>query len=415
VISGEYFGWNLGLPAGGTHGMLLATLVVTVMYVAFVLSYAELACALPRAGGAFVYGTRGLGRFWGAVAGMAQAIEFVFAPPAIAMAIGAYVAQRFAEVDARVIATAAYVVFTALNLWGVRQAAVFEIVVTVLAVFELLVFMGAVAPSFQLAHFQQDALPNGWAGALGALPFAIWFYLGIEGVANVAEEARNPQRDVARGFGAAIATLVVLAIGVFLLSTGVAGWRAVVFAPGATEPSDAPLPLALAHVVARGSWLYDMLLAIGLLGLIASFHGILLAAGRATFELGRSGLLPPALGKIHARRRTPAAALVANSAVGIVAIFSGRTGDMITLAVFGAVVLYVLSMVALFALRRREPDLPRPFKAIGYPLVPATALGLAAACLAVLTWQTPVIAAVFAGLLATGVAWFVARGRLRDL
>ena len=61
VISGEYFGWNLGLPAGGTYGMLAATLVITVMYVAFILSYTELACAIPRAGGAFVYGARAMG------------------------------------------------------------------------------------------------------------------------------------------------------------------------------------------------------------------------------------------------------------------------------------------------------------------------------------------------------------------
>ena len=80
VISGEYFGWNLGLEHGGPYGMLVATLLVTVMYVAFVLSYAELACALPRAGGAFVYAQRAFGPRLGLVAGTAQWIEFVFAP-----------------------------------------------------------------------------------------------------------------------------------------------------------------------------------------------------------------------------------------------------------------------------------------------------------------------------------------------
>src|SRR5688572_4037867 len=140
VISGEYFGWNLGLPAGGTYGMLAATLLVTIMYVAFVLSYAELACALPRAGGVFVYATRGLGPFLGFLAGLVQVVEFVFAPPAIAMAIGAYVVQRFSGLDVRLIAIAAYFVFTALNAYGVKQAARFELVVTVLAVVELLVF-----------------------------------------------------------------------------------------------------------------------------------------------------------------------------------------------------------------------------------------------------------------------------------
>ena len=95
VISGEYFGWNLGLPYGGPLGMLVATLLVTVMYIAFVLSYAEVACAIPRAGGAFVYADRAFGTTVGFIAGVAQLIEFVFAPPAIAFAIGAYLQNYF--------------------------------------------------------------------------------------------------------------------------------------------------------------------------------------------------------------------------------------------------------------------------------------------------------------------------------
>ncbi|MDB4975526.1 MAG: ethanolamine:proton symporter, family, partial [Myxococcaceae bacterium] len=215
VISGEYFGWNLGLPLGGSLGMLLATLLVTLMYSGFALSYAELACALPRAGGAFVYATRAYGRRVGSVAGIAQLIEFALAPPAIAMAIAAYVTQRYPSLDTRGVALAAYVVFTALNAWGIRQAAAFELLVTVLAVAELLLFAFVALPHFSLSAFQVDALPHGIRGAFASLPFAIWFYLGIEGVANAAEEAENPQRDVAFGFSAALATLVLLALLVF--------------------------------------------------------------------------------------------------------------------------------------------------------------------------------------------------------
>jgi len=82
--------------------------------------------------------------------------------------------------------------------------ATFELVVTVLAVGELLLFTGIVAPRFQWANFTANAWPNGWSGALASIPFAIWFYLAIEGVANAAEEAKNPRRDVAIGFGGAM-------------------------------------------------------------------------------------------------------------------------------------------------------------------------------------------------------------------
>lgn len=405
VISGEYFGWNLGLPLAGTHGMLVATLAVTVMYAAFVLSYAELACALPRAGGAFVYCTRAFGPHVGAAAGFAQMIEFVFAPPAIAMAIAAYVSQRYGGLDTRLVAIFAYVIFTALNAWGVKQAATFEIVVTVLAAAELLLFVGVTLPAFDAAAFSTDPLPNGISGIFSALPFAIWFYLAIEGVANAAEEARDPQRDVAFGFGAAMLTLAVLALLVFFAATGVAGWHAVVYPPGETTPSDAPLPLALAHVVGSDSALYTLLLGVGLLGLIASFHGILLAAARATFELGRSQILPAVVGRVHAGSQTPRVALGLNLVLGVIAILSGRTAEIITLACFGAVALYALSMLALLRLRKTEPELARPFRTPLYPVLPLVAFALAMVCLVALSVSTPRIAGLFFALIALGLMY----------
>lgn len=406
VISGEYFGWNLGLPLGGTYGMLGAMLLVTVMYVAFVFSYAELACALPKAGGVFVYAQRALGPYAGFMGGLVQVVEFVFAPPAIAMAIAAYIAQRYPGYDSRWVAVGAYALFTALNGWGVKQAAWFELGVTVLAVVELVIFIGVVAPAFSVEQFQMDPLPNGWTGLFACLPFAIWFYLAIEGVANAAEEARNPQRDVAIGFGASIATLVLLAIGVFITSVGVAGWRAVVYPPDSTVASDAPLPLALAHVVSTQSPLYTLLLGIGLLGLVASFHGIILAAGRATMAMGQAGFAPRVLGNVSARTGTPLVALVANMGIGIAAIFSGRTSDIITLSVFGALALYIVAMVALMRLRKTEPDLPRPFRAIAYPVFPLLTLAIAGVSFASMVYLQPVLAGVFAAILAAGSAYY---------
>ena len=104
VISGMYFGWNLGLPLGGTWGMLAATVVITVLYVTFILSYAELAAAIPKAGGAFDFGLRALGPTGGFVLGIAQLVEFLFAPPAIAAAIGAYFNLFFPALSPRLIA-----------------------------------------------------------------------------------------------------------------------------------------------------------------------------------------------------------------------------------------------------------------------------------------------------------------------
>ncbi len=406
VISGMYFGWNLGLVEAGPYGMLAATTLVTIMYVCFVLGYAELACAIPRAGGAFVYAHRALGPNLGFLAGWAQVIEFVLAPPAIAAAIGAYLGLFLPTVPPLAIALAAYVLFTLINMWGVKQSAIFELAVTVVAVGELLLFAGVAGSAFTWSSFATDPLPNGWAGAFAAIPFAVWFYLAIEGVANVAEEAQDPQRNLARGFLWSMGTLVVLAVLVLFTATGVAGWRAAVYAPGSSTPSDSPLPLVMREVVGGDHLLYRLLVGVGLAGLVASFHGIILVAGRAVLELGRVGFAPQRLGLVHEKLRTPVLALAANLVLGAIALATGKTADIITLSVFGALTLYVLATVSLFRLRASAKDLPRPFRTPGYPVVPAVALGLSLICLASLIVASPRLFALYAGLLGVGFLYF---------
>lgn len=376
VISGMYFGWNLGLEQGGTMGLAVATFFIIIHYATFTFSYTELACAIPRAGGAFDYAERALGKDIGFIVGMAQNIEFIFAPPAIAFAIGAYFNLFFPELSILSIAIFVYVVFTALNVYGVKAAATFELIITVFAVGELLLFSGLTLPHFQSANLAQNAFPHGIPGVFAAIPFAIWFFLGIEGVANVAEEAINPQRTVLIGFGSAILTLVILCILTFLSAVGVAGWEAIVYGTDGAV-SDSPLPLALSHIVGDNSFLYHLLITVGLFGLVASFHGLMLAAGRSTYEFGRVGFAPAFLGQVHPRFKTPANALLINMGIGIVTLLTGRTGEIITISVFGALTLYVISMISLLRLRKKEPTLERPFRVPFYPIVPLVALAIA--------------------------------------
>ena len=110
---------------------------------------------------------------------MAQNIEFIFAPPAIAFAIGAYLNLFLPSIPIIAIAIAAYLVFTALNIYGVKAAASFELIITIVAVIELLIFAGAALPSFEWANLEKNALPHGYGGAFAAIPFAIWFFLAI--------------------------------------------------------------------------------------------------------------------------------------------------------------------------------------------------------------------------------------------
>ncbi len=398
VISGMYFGWNLGLEKGGTLGLAIATFFIIILYITFTFSYTELACAIPKAGGAFDYANRALGRNWGFMAGMAQNIEFIFAPPAIAFAIGAYFNLFFPSIPILAIAVFSYVVFTALNIYGVKAAATFELIITLLAVGELLLFAGISLPQFEWKNLQHNAFPNGWQGVLAAIPFAIWFFLAIEGVANVAEEAVRPQRTMLLGFGSAILTLVILCVLVFVSSVGVAGWEQIVYtADGQT--SDSPLPLALEHIVGSNNLLYHLLITVGLFGLVASFHGIILAAGRSSLEFGRVRFAPAFLGIIHPRFQTPSNALLVNMGIGILALLTGKTAEIITLSVFGALTLYIISMIALLQLRKKEPQLHRPFKVPLYPFFPVIALIIATVSFVAMTIYNFRLAVVYGFIL----------------
>jgi ethanolamine permease len=405
VISGMYFGWNLGLEKGGTLGLAIATFFVIIMYVTFTFSYSELAAAIPRAGGGFVYSSRALGKNWGFIAGMAQNIEFIFAPPAIALAIGAYFNLFIPGLPVLEIAVAAYILITALNIYGIKAAALFELIITILAVGELLLFAGLTLPHASIENLKLNALPNGYTGIFAAVPFAIWFFLGIEGVANVAEETINPQKTITRGFGFAILTLVILCMLTFAGSAGVAGWEAIVYKADGTS-SDSPLPLALGRVMGENNAFYHLLITVGLFGLVASFHGLILAAGRASFEFGKDGCAPAFIGQINSRFKTPANALLTNMGIGIIALFSGKTSEIITISVFGALTLYIISMVSVIKLRKTEPALHRPFKVPLFPLFPLIALTIAGIALLAMIWYNQILALIYISILVLSFTFY---------
>ncbi|HRN93110.1 MAG TPA: amino acid permease, partial [Chitinophagales bacterium] len=170
--------------------------------------------------------------------------------------------------------------------------------------------------------------------------------------------------------------------------------------------TDSPLPMALAQITGESGFFYHSLISIGLFGFVASFNGLLLAAGRATYEMGKSGNFPKALGAVHQKFKTPHKALLFNMVVGFIALFTGKTSEIITIAVFGAVSMYALSCLSLFKLRKSEPDLYRPFVAPAYPYFPAIAFMIALVALGALTFYNPLMAVIFLLLIAVSYILF---------
>ena len=381
VISGNYFGWSYGMESGGPMGLLIALLPVTVFYVTFMLSYSELATMIPHAGGPSAYARRAMGPFGGYMNGISCLIEFVFAPPAIALAVGGYIENLSGGVFSQIpVAIFAYFLFIFINYLGMKTSARFELIVTVIALIGLAIFWVAAVPNFSWERV--GWLKNGTEGVMGAVTFAIWFYLAMEGGAMAAEEMIHPQKDIPMGFLSGCGTLMVMGVLTLLMTAGIADYTVLM-------KLDFPLPAALEGAFGQGSTIAKLVNVIGLFGLIASLHGIIVGYSRQTYAMARTGYLPKFLARVSPKTHAPFWALLIPGLFGIVPIAlglidksyaAGLTATMITISVFGSIAMYIVSLLALFILRSKEPGLKRPFK-VSYPLVPLVSIILAFFCL----------------------------------
>ncbi len=421
VISGDFFGWNFGFLAGGFGGLMAALLIMTVLYICLCSSVAELSAALPHAGGAYSFARASMGPWGGYVTGLAENMEYIFTPATIVVGVGGYLGAIFGTPASYepLWWLACYLVFLVLNVWGVEMSFRVSAVTTVSALAVLAVFYAGAIPHFDLRHWaigQRALLPFGVAGIFASLPFALWVYLGIEQLPLAAEETHNPERDMPRGIFWALATLIVCSLATPVLSGSIA--------PGAEAVGKSSEPLFLGFQAIFGSGIRTRLLALfAVTGLIASFHAIIYAYGRQIYSLARAGYFPAWLSGTHGTRHTPHRALVSGSALGFgaaVAIrLSGPAGPvgaiLLNMAVFGAVLAYILQMASFMLLRKNAPHLARPFVSPLGTAGAATAALLAAVTLGALflnpDYRIGVVGA--AVWFALGVAYFAVYARHR--
>jgi ethanolamine permease len=388
VISGDFYGWNLGLDAGGFGGLLIATVVITIMYFGLCFSIAEMSPALPHTGGAYSFARSSMGPWGGFITGLAENMEYVITPAVVVGAMGFLmhdiVGGLFDIVgepwwNSPVTWWAIfYVVFVAVNIVGIEATMRFTVVINILALGILGFFFISVLVSGKFdaslwTNIPPDEggssfLPHGIGGIFPAIPFAIWFYLAIEELPLAAEESHDPARDVPRATMWGLVTLIATGLGVLLLNTGVGG--------GAAEIGVSATPLfdGFKGVFGEGT-AAELLALIGLVGLIASFFTIIYAYGRNTYSLSRAGYFPKWLSVTHGTRNTPHRALIAGAVVGYAlavliyqlgksegALAGQIVGALLYMAVFGAVISYFMQCLSFILLRRRYPDIERPYR-----------------------------------------------------
>ena len=380
VISGDFSGWNFGIDYAGFGGMLIAFALLVIMYYGMIFSIGEMASAMPHTGGAYSFARAAMGPWGGFVTGLAETIEYVATTAVIVFFSASYADSITSELlgfslPPWVWWLVLYAVFILLNTAGAAISFKFAIVVSIISIAILLVFavMAAFSGLFswdKLFDIVPDAgqtafLPHGILPILFALPFAMWFFLGIEELPLAAEEAHNPVRDIPRAGLWARGTLIVTGLLVLFLNTGILG---------AEATGTAGEPLLDGFRVIVGDSLAAVLALFALIGLLASLQGIMFAYGRNMYSLSRAGYYPKFL-SLTGKRQTPWVALLAGAVIGFVALYVvdllssidaegvGAVAGAIVLniAVWGAVLAYLMQMISFVILRRNYPKAKRPY------------------------------------------------------
>jgi ethanolamine permease len=377
VISGDYSGWNFGLDVGGWGGLLVATVIIAVMYIGLCYSIAEMSPAQPHTGGAYSFGRSAMGPWGGFITGLAENMEYVVTPAVVVFFAGAYAQPVVDELIGVSIPQPAwwaifYVLFVALNIVGIEATMRFSIVICLLSLGVLVVFGILAIPKFDASLLnniepepgKSSFLPFGIGGILKALPFAIWWYLAIEELPLAAEESMDPKRDVPRATLLGIGTLIVTSVLVLFLNPGITGSEAI-------RTSGEPLLDGFRVIFGSESSKVAAVLGLfALTGLIASFHTIIFAYGRNIFSLSRAGYFPHWMSVTHGERKTPWVALLLGGAIGYgldLLLWNFPSGSnvgdaLLTMAVFGAVISYFMQMLSFILLRRKLPDIARPYR-----------------------------------------------------
>jgi ethanolamine permease len=385
VISGDFAGWNFGLKQGGWGGLLIASLLMATMYTCMCFALAELATIAPTAGGGYGFARRAFGPWGGLLCGIAILIEYAIAPAAIAVFIGAYCKSLFG-IDGWPVYLAFYAVFLGVHAYGAGEALRLIFAITAVAVVALIAFVVAMVPFFSVDNLfdipATDAagasafLPFGYIGIWAAIPYAMWFFLAIEGVPLAAEETLDPKRDTPRGLIGGMMVLLLFCALILTLGPGGAGTAEL-------QSSGNPLVEALeSPSVYGGPTLVSRFVNfVGLAGLVASFFSIIFGYSRLIFAMSRAGYLPRVLSLTN-ERKTPYVALIIPGIIGFLLSLTGQGDLLILVAVFGATVSYVMMMASHIALRLNEPNLERPYRTPGGMITSGIALVLA--CLAVI-------------------------------
>ncbi|ARV59065.1 amino acid ABC transporter permease [Nostocales cyanobacterium HT-58-2] len=425
VISGDFYGWNYGLAAGGFWGLSIATFLMAIMYLCMVYSLAELSAALPHAGGLYSFTRNAFGPFWGFICGVVVTVEYVLATAALVFSMSNYLKPIISNVPNYLVWILLYTVFVAIAIQSLELTLNVSLFLTLAAIFVLglfyvsmlgtNVFKPELLFNIPADPGQSANLPKGWHGIFAAIPYAIWFYLAIELLPLANEETENVSRNMPRALIIGMFTLIALSVLTLVLNSGVGGGAA------AIGQSSVPLRDGLEAYFGKGAT-SDSLTATALaLGLGASLPTQIYGYGRSLFSLSRAGYIPRWI-SLTSESGTPYRALILGTLVGLLFVMVVDLGSdavdavILNMAVFAAVISYILVMLSYIKLKLSRPNLPRPYESplgiLGASVGAGLAIFALVACYSVPAYRPGILGDAVVLVMAAFYFFFCSRNRL---
>ncbi|HEV2196148.1 MAG TPA: amino acid permease [Candidatus Acidoferrum sp.] len=414
--------------ATGSVGLVFLVWIVGGILSLFgALTIAELGAAMPEAGGAYVYLRRGIGPVWGFLFGWMN--NLVGKPSSIAtiaagflIFLGFFVpglrtpiftlhlpvpftghTSEFAFAWAQPVAAAAIAFMSFINYLGVRLAGRLQVVLTALKIGAILavvilgfVFAGKRAPSAQ-PLFPPSFNVSLLTGFLTAMVGALWAYDGWMDLTFAGSEIIDPQKNIPRALVGGTVT-----VGVIYLLANAVYFRVLPMEAVAAAQNVASETVRVFAGARAAAWITAAMV----LSAFTTLNSSVLTGSRVPFAMARDGLFFRITEGIHPRYRTPAGAIIFQAVISCLMVLTGQFEDLFSLFIFAQWIFYGLSVASVYGSRRREPDLPRPYRAWGYPVVPAIFVAGAFALTVNLFIQRPVRSSIGLLLILAGLPFY---------
>jgi APA family basic amino acid/polyamine antiporter len=420
IGSGIFLVPNAMVKNVGSPGMVFAVWIFGGILSLFgALSYAELAAALPEAGGEYVYLREAYGPLWGFLYGWTQMwVAKSGSIATLASGFFIYLANFRPELETvwivvpmplgnafeirygQVLAMGVIAVLALINYFGVKIGGNVQVAVTILkvALIAAIIVIGLGSGHGAAANFSTSiAAPGGIAGFFAALVAALWAYDGWNNVSMVSSEVRNPQRNLPLAL--IIGTLAVVVI--YLLTNLAYFYVLPADAVASTNRVAGEMMRRILGTPGAGAVSIAAMISI-----FAALNGSILSGSRVPFAMARDRLFFKRVGFVHPKHRTPSVSILALSAWACLLVLSGRYDQLYTYVIFASVILYGMATAAVIVLRFKRPDMPRPYRTIGYPAVPIIfVLGIASLVISTLL-KSPRESLIGLGLISLGLPFY---------